>query len=151
MAKQAEHEKKARHNESLIPKIEALNDYPDWATTAKFYAAVHWLRALLARHSVGTHPTKSLHYDDFGPEILRLLCPPPAQPAQTVIDALDAFDELRDLARASRYHCLRDGEYHRAALEGDTALKKIRKFVEGQGVQVDPTKGVQQTVPATTP
>lgn len=50
MATPAEHRAKALHNEQFIHSYSlGAGDFADWAVTALFYSAVHWLRALITK------------------------------------------------------------------------------------------------------
>lgn len=50
MATAQEHESKARHNEKLLDSHKlSEGEFVDWAVTALFYSALHWMRALAAQ------------------------------------------------------------------------------------------------------
>lgn len=59
MSTAADHLAKAQHNEDFSNWINRLNadtgDFEDWEVVALFYASLHLVDALLARH--GEHPT----------------------------------------------------------------------------------------------
>lgn len=50
MATPQEHKAKALHNERFldVPRL-ATGEFADWAVTALFYCALHWMRALAAQ------------------------------------------------------------------------------------------------------
>lgn len=133
MASKADHERKAASNLALVPPLERLDSHPDWVVTLKFYTAVHWMRAYLAANGKGLHPTAKFHYNQFGTEILNH-----ARLGQGITpmveDAVDAFQELRDLSEAARYHCLPRGYFDRQMYEVDQALERVRKFVAAGNV-----------------
>ena len=55
MPSRSEHIAKAEANEEAVRFLE--NDHPDWAVTALFYAAVHWVDAVLdGIDEVSIHP-----------------------------------------------------------------------------------------------
>lgn len=134
MAKQNEHVSKALSNLELIKPIEDLGSHPDWAVTVKFYAAVHWLRALLAKHGVATGRHDSIHYNEFSTKISQALKQVEGRVADDVDEALEAFEDLRDLSQTARYKCLPVSVFHQRAYEADDNLSCIQRFVESRGI-----------------
>jgi hypothetical protein len=53
------HLSQAKHNESVALFL-LQHDYPDWAVTAFFYAALHYVEAVLAQNNQhsGNHPIR---------------------------------------------------------------------------------------------
>jgi hypothetical protein len=56
------HVQQACHNRRLARTI-SRSDYPDWAATVIFYAAVHYVEAVLARHAAPPDDQPSSHAD----------------------------------------------------------------------------------------
>jgi hypothetical protein len=54
VATSVEHRAKAEHNEAFVGAFDLdATPFLDWAVTGVFYAALHYLRALAARHAFG--------------------------------------------------------------------------------------------------
>lgn len=119
MASENEHLRQAAHNEEFLT-AHGLADtpYTDWAVTAIFYAALHYVRALLSRY----HYTNISRYGEMDKAFERV----------DVLRRNDSiyvdYRQLKDDSRAARYDMwkptgdevidLRDGE-----------LSRIRSFV----------------------
>ncbi len=136
MARQSEHEAKARSNEDLIEPLERLDSHPDWVATVKFYAAVHWLRALLAKHGTGTGSKDVIHYNGFSSAVTASMQKAEGRIANDVDEALEAFEDLRDISQAARYQCLTRSYFDQQMYEADKHLARVRSFVESRGVRV---------------
>jgi HEPN domain len=93
MATQEQHRSKALRNERLIQAHGLANgEFVEWAVTALFYAALHWLRALLAQQGI---QIASYAEEDRAFEQLPLLTTSP-QPRRW-------YRMLGDESRHSRY------------------------------------------------
>lgn len=136
MARQSEHEDKARSNEDLIGPLEKLDSHPDWAVTVKFYAAVHWLRAFMAKNGIASGPKDAVHYNNFSSEVSGAVRKLEGRVSDDVSEVLDAFEDLRDMSQAARYLCLPRSYFDQRAHEADQNLKRVRDFVEARGVRV---------------
>lgn len=124
------HAERAVHNEGLLQPLVRLDTHPDWYITAAFYAGVHWLRAFLALHGVGVGEREDVHYDDFARH-LRDISRRKNLDVELVVQN---FKDMKDLARAARYHCLPKHWYDQKLHEVDAALKAVREFVTANGV-----------------
>jgi len=62
MATAIDHREKARHNQACLASIDAAQ-FPDWAVTMAFYAALHLIEAVLVTHNRArpqcTHPIRN--------------------------------------------------------------------------------------------
>lgn len=114
MPSEAQHLQKARHNDAFLATFDlAASPYLDWAVTAAFYAALHYLRALMAKNFY----TNVSHYGDMDTAFnrLALLKRNPA--------VYDDYRSLKDESWSARYNMwvprppdvvdLRDNELHR--------------------------------------
>lgn len=114
-----QHLQQAKHNEAFLASLDLeTTPFLDWAITAVFYAALHYLRALMARHAYTTVST----YGDMDKAFERLSVLKRNQ------EIYEAYRQLKDDSRSARYNMwkptketvedLRDGE-----------LRRIREFV----------------------
>ena len=88
MGQEAGHLEKARHNERFLRTFDIdTTPYLDWVAVVAFYAAVHFLEALLAKSPI--HPT------DHGERLRRV-----QQRSRT---AYQHFRLLKDFAEGARY------------------------------------------------
>jgi HEPN domain-containing protein len=100
MASQGQHLKQAQHNEAFLASFElAKSLYLDWALTAAFYAALHYLRALMAKY--GYMNVSSYGDMDKAFDRLSLLKNNPA--------VHDAYRQLKDDSRSARYNMWKPG------------------------------------------
>ena len=110
-----QHRQKAEHNERASVDFEA-GLYVDWAVTALFYAAVHWIDAYLVQY----WPSPGNHADRF--ELMR------RERAVRPIRAL--YQDLYQRSLDSRYNCeafqIRDVQRLRQA-----RFEPIRRHLEG--------------------
>lgn len=92
MPPRSEHIAKAEENEQVAQSLEAA--YPDWAITALFYAAVHWVDAVLdGLGGMSVHPQR--HMQRRG-EIAR-------RRELAVIEP--RYRTLQDVSVGARYEC----------------------------------------------
>lgn len=119
MATEPEHLQQAQHNEQFLTTFElATTPYLDWAVSVIFYAALHYIRALAARH----HLTNISTYGDMDQAFARL----------TVFRKNPAiypdYRQLKDDSRAARYDMARFTPREVVDLR-DQELHRIRGFV----------------------
>lgn len=116
------HLAQAEHNEQFLETLSLpATPYLDWAVTVIFYAALHYIRALAARHQFTNIST----YADMDRVFERV--PVFRRNREVYVD----YRQLKDDSRVARYECrslaasevtdLRDGE-----------LARIRRFVRAQ-------------------
>lgn len=95
MATPTAHRTKALHNEQFIRRHDlGSGEYADWAVTALFYSAVHWLRALIT--SSGLRDVRNYKGENrAAEELLR----------NGVLDtqAWEWYGHLKDDSRDARY------------------------------------------------
>lgn len=110
-----QHLKQAQHNASLAVKLLGSRkpQYPDWALTATFYAAVHYINHYFMR-TVGmaprSHKVRSSYIHKY---------------SQTKGIAFE-FENLRNLSEQARYYCVRPAaERSRELLHND--LQRIMR------------------------
>ncbi|MBI4608837.1 MAG: HEPN domain-containing protein [Candidatus Rokubacteria bacterium] len=119
MPTQEQHFQQARHNEAFLATFDlARSPYLDWAVTAAFYAALHYLRALMAKHNY----TNISRYADVNRAFERLLV------LRRNPDINNAYRQLKDDSRAARYDMWKPNEAEVADLR-DGELRTIREFV----------------------
>ncbi len=119
MASVVEHLAQARHNEAFLASLDLpTTPYLDWAVTAIFYAALHYLRGLLARH----HVTNISRYGEMDTAFDRLAVLR-GNPG-IYID----YRQLKDDSRAARYNMWRP-PYGEVVDFRDGELRRIRDFV----------------------
>ena len=93
MATPAEHRSKALKNERLIQTASlAEGEFVDWAVTALFYAALHWVRALSAQ--------EGFQIRDYAMERIALESVPTFQLAPK---HMKLYRTLKDESRDARY------------------------------------------------
>lgn len=134
MASKAEHVTKALRNEAALSRFDFEPDLYEWYVTVSFYAAVHWIRAYLAAAGYGAGQREEITYEDFPRhvrEVYRAQHGPAAGPADR---ALNAFQIIKRLSQRARYGCESPGWYARQTGDADSALKAVRAFVGGEGV-----------------
>jgi len=108
----ADHVAKAEHNESFAAWLLAARkpEYHDWVLVGSFYAAVHWVEAVLARH----HHHSASHADraDGIRRHFRVCYGP--------------YRYLKDVSMSARYACktVSTGNYDRGA---GRCLREIRR------------------------
>jgi hypothetical protein len=74
-------------------RVRFKSPYLDWAVTAAFYAALHYLRALMARHGYASIST----YGDMDKAFERLSI------LKRSADIHDSYRQLKDDSRSARY------------------------------------------------
>jgi hypothetical protein len=95
MASKAQHLKQAQHNEAFLATFDlAKSPYLDWAVTAAFYSALHYVRALMAKY--GYMNVSSYGDMDKAFDRLSLLKNNPA--------VHDSYRQLKDDSRDARYN-----------------------------------------------
>jgi len=114
-----QHLEQAGHNEAFLASLDLPSTpYLDWAITIIFYAALHYLRALFARHQI----TNIARYGDMDKVFDRLAL------LKRNPGVYNDYRQLKDDSRDARYNMwlptlvdvvdFRDGE-----------LRRIREFV----------------------
>jgi hypothetical protein len=91
VARKDEHIKQARHNEKLAATL-AKSTYLDWAVTAYFYSALHYVQAFLAVHAVAC--------DNHADRLAAMERIPQAR------KIVPEYQQLVSLSRQSRYDAL---------------------------------------------
>lgn len=119
MATEAQHFAQAEHNEAFLGTFDlATSPYLDWAVSVIFYAALHYLRALMARHRL----TNISKYGEMDNAFARLL------PFRRQPEVYQDYRQLKDDSRAARYDMWRPHVAEIADLR-DQELTRIRVFV----------------------
>lgn len=114
-----QHLAKARHNEAFLATFDlASPEYLDWAVTAIFYAALHYLRAVMSKHRY----TNISRYGDMDKAFERL------QILKRNPQTYDAYRQLKDDSRAARYDMWEPRLPDVVDLRDDE-LKTLREFV----------------------
>ena len=122
MPEENAHRRQAEHNETFLAAWDlATSPYLDWAVTAVFYAALHYIRALAARH----HFTNVSSYADMDRLFERVAV------FRRRHDLYADYRQLKDDSRAARYDCRRFVPAEVAGLR-DEELRRIRSFVLGE-------------------
>ena len=113
-----QHLRQAQHNEAFLATFDlGITPYRDWAATVTFYAALHYLRALMARNLYTNVST----YADMDTAFTRLGI------LKRHAEIYDAYRQLKDDSRAARYDAwLPTGA---DVLDMQEELRKIREFV----------------------
>lgn len=95
MASEKEHLRKAEHNERFFSefKIEAT-PYLDWVVTGIFYSAIHYIRAVAAKHGL----TNISSYGDVDTAFNKLSV------FKRRRDVYSDYRQLKDDSRAVRYN-----------------------------------------------
>lgn len=122
MATEQEHLRQAEHNEQFLTTFDLpITPYLDWAATVIFYAALHYIRALAARHhfrSISTYGEMDKLFDRLA--LFR-------RNAWVYED----YRQLKDDSRAARYDMRMFSPQEVVELR-DEELHRIREFVRGQ-------------------
>lgn len=119
MPEENAHRRQAEHNEAFLTTLDlATSPYLDWAVTAVFYAALHYIRALAARH----HFTNISSYADMDRLFERVVV------FRRRDDLYADYRQLKDDSRAARYDCRRFTPAEVAGLR-DEELHRVRIFV----------------------
>lgn len=135
MASKAEHVAKALRDEAALSRFDFEPDLYEWYITVSFYAAVHWIRAYLAAAGRGAGGREEIPYEDFPRHVRQVFrAQHGAAGSGPAEDALARFQTLKRLSQRARYGCLPPAWYARQTGEADAALKGIRAFVGGEGV-----------------
>jgi len=122
MATEREHLHQAQHNEQFLATFYLpTTSYLDWAVTVIFYAALHYIRALAARHLF----TNISRYGELDKLFNRL--PLFRNNSWVYID----YRQLKDDSRAARYDMRAFSSQEVTALR-DEELTRIRQFVLAQ-------------------
>ena len=118
MPSQAQHLKQAQHNEAYLASFDlAKSPYLDWAVTAAFYSALHYLRALMAKYGY----TNVSSYGDMDKAFDRLavLKQNPA--------VHDSYRQLKDDSRDARYNMWKPGGGD--VTDARDEMFKVRDFI----------------------
>lgn len=119
MPTEAQHLQKAQHNEAFLATFDLITSrYLDWAVTATFYAALHYLRALMAKHRY----TNVSNYGDVDVAFNRIDILKRNPPIY------DAYRNLKDESWAARYNMWIPRPPDVVDLR-DNELQRIRDFV----------------------
>lgn len=122
MATEQAHLRQAQHNEIFLGEFDLGNTpYLDWAVTVLFYAALHYIRALAARH----HFTNISNYADLDRVFERV--PVFRRSPELYVD----YRQLKDDSRAARYDVRQFLPQEVTELRDDE-LRRIRVFVLAQ-------------------
>lgn len=114
-----QHLAKARHNEAFLATFDLADPkYLDWAVTAIFYAAHHYLRALMSKNNY----TNISRYGDMDRAFERLAI------LKRNPQIHEAYRQLKDDSRAARYDMWECRPPDVVDLR-DEELKTIRDFV----------------------
>ena len=119
MATEQAHLRQAQHNEQFLTTLDpAVTPYLDWAVTVIFYAALHYIRALAARHQF-------MNISRYG-ELDRVFERLPVFRHNRAVYA--DYRQLKDDSRAARYDM---GVFSSEDVAGlrDEELYRIRQFV----------------------
>ena len=119
MATEQAHLRQAQHNEQFLTTFDpAITPYLDWAVTVIFYAALHYIRALAARHQF----MNISRYGELDRVFERL--PVFRHNRAVYVD----YRQLKDDSRAARYDM---GVFSSQEVAGlrDEELLRIRQFV----------------------
>lgn len=90
MPTREQHEQQARDNVSLCRLLEDAGQHLDWAITALFYAALHYVDAYLLPDAASNHVKR-----------VRLI-----QQRPELDQVFEDYRKLQDLSRDTRYECL---------------------------------------------
>jgi hypothetical protein len=113
-----EHLRQARHNEAFLGTFDlAQSVYLDWAATAAFYSALHYLRALMSRLNY----TNISGYGDMDRAFERLAI------LKRNPGIHDSYRQLKDDSRSARYNMWTPSGGDIVDLRDEMA--KIRDFV----------------------
>lgn len=112
MPDKAQHINQAQHNEAFYQTIDRTV-YNDWAVTATFYAALHYVDAFLAQ-TAGIHPGA---HDVRDPRVQRVAQLRPLW---------NYYHRLKNRSRNARYNVIRftDDEVRRAYNDNLGAIKR---------------------------
>ncbi len=120
MGKPREHLAKAARNEAFLAAI-ATTEYLEWAVTVTFYAALHYLRALLATKG---HTQDFMEYSDFERTLAS------AYPRAQCRPVWEAYRQLKDDSWNARYSTTRAFTPEEARELRNDELRRIRTFAE---------------------
>lgn len=119
MATEEIHLRQAKHNEQFLDTFDlATTPYLDWVVTVIFYAALHYIRALAARH----HFANVSSYADMD----RIFSRVPVFRRQP--DVYVDYRQLKDDSRAARYDARQFSPREVVELQ-DEEFQRIRVFV----------------------
>lgn len=135
MPSKALHIEKAQRNEAALSRFNFEPDLYEWYITASFYAAVHWLRAYFAAAGLYTGEKEETTYEDFPRVVLNVYRAAHGSDLGPAAAMLRQFAALKHLSQRARYGCMSPGWYARHTGDADSALKAVRAFVEGEGVE----------------
>lgn len=135
MPSKAQHIEKAQRNEAALSRFDFDPDQYEWYLTVSFYAAVHWFRAYFSQAGLYTGEREETTYEDFPRVARNVYRAEHGSQNQPVERALTAFQALKQLSQRARYGCQTPGWYARHTGDADAALKAVREFVQGEGVQ----------------
>lgn len=122
MATELAHLRQAQHNEQFLATFDlAITPYLDWAVTVIFYAALHYIRALAAKHQF----MNISRYGDLDRVFERV--PVFRRNPELYVD----YRQLKDDSRATRYD-MRAFSFEEVGDLRDEELYRIRQFVLAQ-------------------
>lgn len=127
------HVEKAQRNEAALSRFNFEPDLYEWYITVSFYASVHWLRAFLTVGGRGLR--EEIPYEQFPHQVREVYRAHFGQNAQAAETALNAFQIIKKLSQRARYGCESPAWYARQTGTADAALKTVRDFVTGHGVE----------------
>lgn len=134
MPSKAAHVSKALRNEAALSRFHFEPDLYEWYITVSFYAAVHWIRAYLAAAGRGAGEREEITYEDFPRHVRDVYRLAHGTGVMGAADMLDSFTTLKRLSQRARYGCMPPAWYARQTGDADSALKAVRAFVGGEGV-----------------
>ena len=118
MSTKEQHLQKAQHNEAYLATFDLSHSpFLDWAVTATFYSALHYLRALMARYNY----TNISGYGDMDKAFDRMAV------LKRAADVHDSYRQLKDDSRSARYDMWKPTGADVADLREE--MEKIRDFV----------------------
>jgi hypothetical protein len=118
MASHVQHLAQAQHNEAFLSTFNlGTSPYLDWAVTAAFYTALHYLRALMAKQGY----TNISSYGDMDKAFDRLSV------LKQSLAVHDAYRQLKDDSRDARYNMWKPSGADIVDAQGE--MLKVRDFV----------------------
>ncbi|MCZ6479114.1 MAG: hypothetical protein O6929_01720 [candidate division NC10 bacterium] len=122
MATEREHLRQAEHNEDFVGTFDLTRTpYLDWAATVIFYAALHYIRALAARHRI-RNISRYAEMDNLFDRLMVFRRNP---------GVYEDYRQLKDDSRAARYDMRRFSPEEVMGLR-DEELRRINQFVRTQ-------------------
>lgn len=128
------HIEKAQRNEEALKRFNFEPDLYEWYITVCFYAAVHWLRAYFASAGLYTGEKEEATYEDFPRIVGNVYRAAHGADFGPAAQMLEDFAQLKRLSQRARYGCMSAGWYARHTGDAEAALKAVRAFVAGEGI-----------------